>query len=151
MAVQAEIKWRDTVVASLDRVDVGSASEFRGNINNNTTQVAEAFNTISKEYVTQVDNELQMLKDQGDAELASIIAQGDTEVKEVETAGQVQVHTVEKLAGTKINLIFAGTEAEKEAYIQTLDPDLKVYVWIDTADGTTTTTETDSTSDETII
>lgn len=150
MAVQAEIKWRDTVVASLDRVDVGSASEFRGNINNNTTQVAEAFNTISKEYVKQVDNELQMLKDQGDAELASIIAQGDTEVAEVETAGQAQVHTVEKLAGTKINLIFAGTEAEKEAYIQTLDPNLKVYVWIDTGNGNTTT-KTDSTSDETTV
>ena len=149
MAVQAEIKWRDTVVASLDRVDVGSASEFRANINNNTTQVAEAFNTISKEYVTQVDNELQMLKDQGDAERASIIAQGDTEVAEVESVGRVQIQTVEKLAGTKLNLMFVGTEAERDAYIQTLDPDLKVYMWFDTADGTTTTTETTSDSETT--
>lgn len=140
MAVQAQIKWRDTVVAELSRVDVGSASEFRSNINTNTTSVADAFNTISKEYVTQVDNELQMLKDQGDVERASIETTGEAKIEEVETAGRVQVQTVEKLAGTKINLIFAGTEAEKDAYIQTLDPNLKVYVWIDTADGTATTT-----------
>ena len=37
MAVQAQIKWKDAVIASLDAVEVGSAAEFRGNINENTT------------------------------------------------------------------------------------------------------------------
>ena len=57
MAVQAQIKWKDTVIASLDAVEVGSAAEFRGNINENTTQIAEAFNSVSKEYATEMDKQ----------------------------------------------------------------------------------------------
>lgn len=126
MAVQAEIKWRDTVVASLDRVDVGSASEFRANINNNTTQVAEAFNTVSKEYEAQVD-----------AELAKIKAQGDTEVAEVKTEGATQVKAVETMAGSRINLSFCGNETERKAFEAGLpDANTKVYLWFDTEDAT---------------
>ena len=105
MAVQAQIKWKDTVIASLDAVEVGSAAEFRGNINENTTQIAEAFNSVSKEYATEMDKQF---------------ADG---VNQVKNEGTQQIK----------NLSFVGTEAERTAFEATQGEGVKTYLWFDTS------------------
>lgn len=115
MAVQAQIKWKDTVIASLDAVEVGSAAEFRGNINENTTQIAEAFNSVSKEYATEMDKQF---------------ADG---VNQVRNEGTQQINNIQTAASVKMNLSFVGTEAERAAFEATQGEGVKTYLWFDTS------------------
>ena len=115
MAVQAQIKWKDTVIASLDAVEVGSAAEFRGNINENTTQIAEAFNSVSKEYATEMDKQF---------------ADG---VNQVRKEGAQQINNIRTAASAKMNLSFVGTEAERVAFEATQGEGIKTYLWFDTS------------------
>ena len=121
MAVQAQIKWKDTVIASLDAVEVGSAAEFRGNINENTTQIAEAFNSVSKEYATEMDKQFKEYATEMDKKFAD-------GVNQVRNEGAQQT-----AASAKMNLSFVGTEAEKAVFEATQGEGIKTYLWFDTS------------------
>ena len=126
MAVQAQIKWKDTVIASLDAVEVGSAAEFRGNINENTTQIAEAFNSVSKEYATEMDKQFAEYATEMDKQFAD-------GVNQVRNEGAQQINNIQTAASAKMNLSFVGTEAERVAFEATQGEGIKTYLWFDTS------------------
>ena len=126
MAVQAQIKWKDMVIASLDAVEVGSAAEFRGNINKNTTQIAEAFNSVSKEYATEMDKQFK----EHTTEMDKQFADG---VNQVRKEGAQQINNIRTAASAKMNLSFVGTEAERVAFEATQGEGIKTYLWFDTS------------------